>query len=94
MDHEMKHEGMPEMMAKDHKHGHHHGPHSYWSSWCSPVGLGIFFLTTALGAAIAVYTLLNLIGAIMSFVHPAPTYSYPSSMGTPAETSGSATMSQ
>ncbi|MDB5245132.1 MAG: hypothetical protein JWN90_237 [Parcubacteria group bacterium] len=89
MSHEMNHEG-------EHKHDHHHGPHSYWSSWCSPVGLGLFFLTTALAAAIALYTILNLIGAIMTLSHPAQSqsYTYPSDMQAPAETTGSATMTQ
>ncbi|MDB5189934.1 MAG: hypothetical protein JWN49_260 [Parcubacteria group bacterium] len=87
MHHDMNHDG-------EHKHDHHHGPHSYWSSWCSPVGLGVFFLTTALAAAIALYTILNLIGAIMTLSHPAQSYSYPSDMQVPAETTGSATMTQ
>jgi hypothetical protein len=88
MEPEMKHEGK-------HQHDHHHSPHSYWASWCSPVGLGIFFFTTALAAAIALYTILNLIGAVMTLSHPASqSYTYPSEMQAPAGTSGSATMTQ
>ncbi|CAN5762943.1 hypothetical protein BH11PAT2_BH11PAT2_03080 [soil metagenome] len=88
MSHEMNHDG-------DHKHDHHHhSPSSYWSSWCSPVGLGVFFLTTALAAAIALYTILNLIGAVMTLSHPAQQYSYPSGMEAPAESAGSASLGQ
>ncbi|MEO6536716.1 MAG: hypothetical protein ABIT47_03395 [Candidatus Paceibacterota bacterium] len=75
----------------EHKHGHHHGPHSYWSSWCSPVGLGIFFVTTALAAAIALYTILNLIGAVMTLSNPTPSYSYPAEIQTPTGTTGAGT---
>ena len=93
MDNDMKHDE-PKPMP-------HHDPHMMgmwksWSSWQSPVGLGIFFLTTALAAAIALYALLNLLGAVMSLARPAPTYSYPSDMpmtqtvpeGTPADSAG------
>jgi len=70
-------------MKQGHDH-HHHGHHNYWASWCSPVGLGIFFVTTAFGAAVAVYTLLSLVTGIMSLTHPAPSYSYPA--GYPSDT--------
>ncbi len=43
-----------------------------WSSWSSPVGLGIFFLTTALAGAIALYALLNLLGTALSLARPEP----------------------
>lgn len=42
-----------------------------WSSWSSPVGLGIFLLTTALALAIFLYTVLNLVGAVLEASHPA-----------------------
>jgi hypothetical protein len=42
-----------------------------WSSWVSPVGLGIFFLTTSLALAILLYTILNLVVSIEEAVHPA-----------------------
>jgi hypothetical protein len=41
-----------------------------WSSWSSPVGLGIFFLTTALAVAIGLYALLNLIGTGIQLFSP------------------------
>lgn len=50
MESDMKHEGMR-------KHGHHHEPHSYWASWCSPVGLGIFLVGATIAAAIVLHTL-------------------------------------
>ncbi len=37
-----------------------------WSSWSSPVGLGIFLLTAGIGFAVVIYTLLSLAGAIVS----------------------------
>ncbi len=49
----MKHDGM-------HKHGHHHGTHSFWASWCSPVGLGIFLLLGAIALTILLRALLGL----------------------------------
>ena len=42
-----------------------------WSSWASPVGLGFFFLTSALALAILLYTLLNLVVSIDETLHPA-----------------------
>ncbi|MES2225586.1 MAG: hypothetical protein V4480_02140 [Patescibacteria group bacterium] len=53
MEADMKHDGM-------HKHGHHHGPHSFWASWCSPVGLGIFLLLGAISLTILAHALLGL----------------------------------
>jgi hypothetical protein len=60
------------------KHGSHgHNDANYWASWCSPVGLGIFFITTALAAAVAIYAILSIVSGIMALSHPAPSYSYP-----------------
>lgn len=78
------------MDNNEHKHGHdhhdHHHGHNYWASWCSPVGLGIFFATAAIGAAVAVYTILSLITGIMSLAHPAASsYSYPSEAAYPTD---------
>lgn len=42
-----------------------------WSSWSSPVGLGIFLLTASLALAIFLYTILNLVGAVLQATHPA-----------------------
>lgn len=57
-----------------------------WSSWSSPVGLGIFYLTSALAAAIVIYTLLNLAGTVAELAHPAPSYSYPTTDASGAPT--------
>ena len=52
MEPEMKHEG-------PHKHGKHGlDPKSYWASWCSPVGLGIFIVAVTIAAVIALHALL------------------------------------
>jgi hypothetical protein len=42
-----------------------------WFGWKSPVGLGIFFITTALALAILLYTLLNLVVSVSEALHPA-----------------------
>ena len=42
-----------------------------WSGWKSPIGLGFFFITTALALAIVLYTLLNLFVSIDEALHPA-----------------------
>jgi heme/copper-type cytochrome/quinol oxidase subunit 3 len=42
-----------------------------WSSWKSPVGLGIFLLTSTLAFAILLYTLLNLVVSVGEALHPA-----------------------
>jgi hypothetical protein len=57
MDSEMRSDG-----ASKHAHGHHHGAHSYWASWCSPVGLGIFLVA----AMLALHLLLHAVGMFMS----------------------------
>ncbi|MDR3547829.1 MAG: hypothetical protein P4M11_06125 [Candidatus Pacebacteria bacterium] len=44
-----------------------------WSSWTSPVGLGIFLLTAVLAFAILVYTLLNLFVSFEEVAHPTTT---------------------
>lgn len=59
------------------KHDKHHHGATYWASWCSPVGLGIFLFTAAIALAVALYAILNIIGVIMS-VHSSsaqPSYS-------------------
>ena len=51
-----------------------HGMHKMgmWkSSWKSPIGLGFFLLTASLALAIFLYTVLNLVGAILQAAHPA-----------------------
>jgi uncharacterized phage infection (PIP) family protein YhgE len=54
---------------------HHHDKHakhvhanegSYWASWCSPVGLGIFAATAAIAFAVIVYTLISIAGIVIS----------------------------
>lgn len=67
------------------KHDHEHTGPGFWATWCSPVGLGIFFITTAIGAAVAVYTILTLVSGIMSLMRPAPNYMYSTSGAYPAE---------
>jgi len=79
------------MDNNDKNHGAHgHNDGNYWASWCSPVGLGVFFITTALAAAIAIYTILTLITGIMSLTRPAPSYSYPAAY--PSDTSAGSAM--
>ena len=54
MEPEMKHEG-------PHKHGKHmHDPKTYWASWCSPVGLGIFIVAVTIAAVIVFHALLSI----------------------------------
>ncbi len=43
-----------------------------WSGWKSPIGLGFFFITTSLAAAIALYTLLNFFVSVGQVLHPQP----------------------
>jgi hypothetical protein len=46
--------------------------HKVWqSSWASPISLGIFLLTATLALAVLLYTVLNIVGAIESAMHPA-----------------------
>jgi len=42
-----------------------------WSSWTSPVGLGLFLLTASLALAIFLYSILSLVGGILQVIHPA-----------------------
>jgi hypothetical protein len=48
-----------------------HKGHKSWSSWKSPVGLGIFLITSSIALAIFLYTVLNLVGAVLQASHPA-----------------------
>lgn len=76
-------------MESEHNHPHPmpKGSHSMWnswSSWSSPVGLGVFLFLAALAAAIVLYSLLNLAGAVISIAHPAASmtqYTDPSMQG-------------
>jgi hypothetical protein len=66
---EMNHgDKMHEWKMEGHKHGHHR---PWQSNWKSPVALGTFFLTTALAIAVVLYTILNVVGAVLAAAHPA-----------------------
>ncbi len=58
--------------AKHHKHDH---GTSYWASWCSPVGLGIFAMTSAIALAVTLYAVLNIIGVVISLSQQQQSYS-------------------
>jgi hypothetical protein len=69
MELEMNHEEKHGMLSKlNHMNEHHH---PWQSNWKSPVGLGIFLLTASLSLAIFLYTVLNLVGAVLQATHPA-----------------------
>jgi len=55
------------MKHNDPEHHHHHCP--WQSNWKSPVALGIFLLTAAVGVAILLYTLLNVGVSLVGIVH-------------------------
>ncbi|MBA3788976.1 hypothetical protein H0X32_01100 [Patescibacteria group bacterium] len=59
------------MEQKETKHSEaRFGMWQSWSSWSSPVGLGVFFLTTALALAVVLYALLSLVGAVLQATRP------------------------
>ena len=63
MSHEMENHG---------PHKHDHAMKGAWYSWNSPVGLGIFMLTGAIGAAVALYAIVNILVSVAGMMHPAP----------------------
>jgi hypothetical protein len=62
--HEQGHQG---------KHGHSwkQGGPAHWSSWDSPVGTGLFFLLSALAAAVTLHIFFALAAGAWSLTHPA-----------------------
>lgn len=58
------------------KHDKHHHGATYWASWCSPVGLGIFLMTAAIALAVGLYAILNIVGVIVSLHASSEQHSY------------------